>query len=424
MSEPQLPPIWKVVSLEDLLSDPKDLTYGVVQPGSPVSDGVPIVRVKDVRGGTVHCDEPLRIAPGIERDYERSRLRGGELLVTLVGTVGEVAVVPAEMSGWNTARAVAVVRLSSPEEARWVGYCIRSPDGKERIAARVNTTVQTTLNLKDLREFPVPLPPIRERRAIAGVLEALDDKIESTRRLVRLSEAVGRAELARELAGAEGQPWEHAWPDVPLGSALSLIETGDRPKGGVAGIAGGVPSVGAESIVAPGVFDFSKTKYVPRDYFERMRRGVLSSGDVLLYKDGGTPGNFIPKVSMYQDGFPFDEAVLNSHVYRLRISQPYSQGFLYYWLSSERLLDEMWLRGTGAAIPSLNSTNVKGLPLAVPPEDRLRKVLPIVDDLLALLHRTARQQRTLEQLRDALLPELLSGRLRVREAENVIEGVM
>jgi type I restriction enzyme S subunit len=251
----------------------------------------------------------------------------------------------------------------------------------------------------------------------------LDDKIESNRRLVRILEQLGRAELATALAGSGGEAWEDAWPEMNLGDALSLIETGDRPKGGVGEIAAGVPSVGAESIVAPGVFDFSKTKFVPEEYFARMRRGVLQSGDVLLYKDGGTPGNFIPKVSMCQDGFPFEVAALNSHVYRLRVEPPYSQAFLYFWLSSQRLLDEMWLRGTGAAIPSLNSTNVRGLPFPVIPASLLAPVSPVVDGLISYLHRAAREQRTLEQLRDALLPELLSGRLRPREVEEMVGSV-
>jgi type I restriction enzyme S subunit len=251
----------------------------------------------------------------------------------------------------------------------------------------------------------------------------LDDKIESNRRQVALLEQVSRAELAVALAGPAGEPWEYAWPEVQLGEILDLIETGDRPKGGVGEITSGVPSVGAESIVAPGVFDYSKTKFVPVEYFARMRRGVLQSGDVLLYKDGGTPGNFIPKVSMCQEGFPFEVAALNSHVYRLRVRAPYSQAFLYFWLSSQRLLDEMWLRGTGAAIPSLNSSNVKGLPFPVIPSNVLAPVLPIVDELMSLLHRAAREQRTIEQLRDALLPELLSGRLRVREVEEMVGSV-
>jgi type I restriction enzyme S subunit len=126
---------------------------------------------------------------------------------------------------------------------------------------------------------------------------------------------------------------------------------------------------------------------------------------------------------MTQSDFPFAVAAINEHVYRLRIRQPFSQAYLYYWLSSRRMLDEMWLRGTGAAIPGLNSSNVKGLPIAVPPSERLVKILPLVDNLLLDLHQRAKESRVLANLRNTLIPELLSGRLRVKESESMMENV-
>jgi type I restriction enzyme S subunit len=71
-----------------------ELRNVIVQPGAAVPDGVPIVRVSDVRGGRIATAAPLRVAPAIQAAYSRTRLAGGELLLTLVGTVGETAVVP------------------------------------------------------------------------------------------------------------------------------------------------------------------------------------------------------------------------------------------------------------------------------------------------------------------------------------------
>lgn len=277
------------------------------------------------------------------------------------------------------------------------------------------------VKIADLKRIEIRLPPMAEQRAIAGVLGALDDKIESNRRLATTAEELGRVEFESALRPTDGARWAIAWDEVELGSVLSVLETGSRPRGGVAHYTEGVPSIGAESIVKAGHFDFGKTKYVPRDFFDAMRLGKLESGDVLLYKDGGTPGNFVPHVSMTLSGFPFEEAAINEHVYRLRISPPFSQAYLYYWLSSPRMLDEMWLRGTGAAIPGLNSSNVKELPVAVPPIELLERVQPRVDLLMDVVFQRAREARTLELLRDSLLPELLSGRLRVRDAESLLE---
>ena len=84
-----LPDGWQVLPLERLLVGSKELTYGIVQPGSHCQDGVPIVRVADIRDGVIDASDPLRVDPAVEEKYRRSRLSGGELLMTLVGTVGE-----------------------------------------------------------------------------------------------------------------------------------------------------------------------------------------------------------------------------------------------------------------------------------------------------------------------------------------------
>ena len=100
---------WPIVELKGLVQDDRGISYGIVQPGRPVTDGVPIVRVSDVRGGRIDISNPLKVSPTVEASYVRTRLRGGELLVTVVGTIGETAIVSHDIAGWNVARAVAVV---------------------------------------------------------------------------------------------------------------------------------------------------------------------------------------------------------------------------------------------------------------------------------------------------------------------------
>ena len=119
----------------------------------------------------------------------------------------------------------------------------------------------------DFRKLMMPSPPLAEQRAIADVLGAIDDKIESNRRVIKVTEELGRNELGLALRGDDGTLWEYAWPESTLEGVLDVIESGGRPKGGVAGIEEGVPSIGAESIVRAGIFNYSKTKYVPELFF-------------------------------------------------------------------------------------------------------------------------------------------------------------
>jgi type I restriction enzyme S subunit len=133
---------WANTPLSELVEEGRGISYGIVQPGADVPDGVPIIRVKDIRNGQIDSRNPLRVSPEIEAAYSRTRLNGGELLLTLVGTVGESAIVPASLAGWNTARAVAVIPVKDEVGPYWVRIAIQSPAIRARIDSRLNTTVQ------------------------------------------------------------------------------------------------------------------------------------------------------------------------------------------------------------------------------------------------------------------------------------------
>ncbi|AZP70695.1 restriction endonuclease subunit S [Pseudomonas poae] len=185
----------------------------------------------------------------------------------------------------------------------------------------------------------------------------------------------------------------------------------------------GVPSIGAESIVRIGEFDYSKTKYVSAEFFEKMKSGGLQTHDVLLYKDGGKPGVFLPRVSMFGNGFPFEKCGINEHVFRMRLKEPFSQAFLYYWLWSDAVMHELKHRGGKAAIPGINQSDVKELKLLVPSKHVLMRFDEITSPLVSTIFSNSKQARTLTQLRDTLLPRLISGQMRLSEAEAQIEEV-
>lgn len=275
----------------------------------------------------------------------------------------------------------------------------------------------------------VRLPSLAEQQAIAEVLGTLDDKIEANGQLRAVCTSLLRAtfeRLARPglMAVASGSDLPSGWLRGPLDKWLDVLETGSRPRGGVSKYKHGVPSLGAESVSGLAVFDYSKTKYVPEDYFASMRRGIVQNCDVLLYKDGGRPGQFEPHVAMLGEGFPFSTLCINEHVYRLRARAPMTQEYLFCWLSSEPILEEMRRRGTGVAIPGLNSSAVKALPAGFPANGETAEFSALATDLVKQALSSAKEDRLLAELRDTLLPPLLCGELRVHDAEALVEGAV
>ena len=293
---------------------------------------------------------------------------------------------------------------------------------KQSLVRFASGTTHQTIYFPEVKAFHVCIPPSSEQKRITQVLGSLDEKIASNERAGRTLDEVCHGVMER-LRCALATSESPSMGEATLGDVLSVLETGNRPRGGVKGIASGVPSIGAESIVAAGTFDYAKLKFIPDDYYDKLRRGRLADRDVLLYKDGGRPGQFEPHVSMIGEGFPFDRAAINEHVYRMRVKEPYSQDLLYMWLRSNRLVDEMRRRGTGVAIPGLNSNAVKGLPMPPPNAEILSPAQRALAPLITRILRNARQSKTLADLRDLLIPRLISGELRVPATHDIDEAL-
>jgi len=268
------------------------------------------------------------------------------------------------------------------------------------------------LKQSDLSAIPVAYPNPEEQRRIAGVLEAFDDLIETNLNTVASIDDLGR--VLAETLGQESGTW------VPLAEACTAIESGRRPKGGVKGVHQGVPSLGAESVKGLRPFDFSKTKFVPEVFAEGMTRGVLQDMDVLIYKDGGKPGEFFPHALIVGCGYPFSAMVINEHVFRVRADNPLRQGFLYFWLSTDEMMSRMQEAGSRtAAIPGMNLANFGALPVPIPDPEVCAHMMPVLDELATGALTLLAECRDLSAHRDELLPLLMSGKVRVSEVEGV-----
>lgn len=435
--------------LGDLCDPDRGITYGIVKVGDYVAGGVPVIRGGDIREGRIVFDGEKRVSEEVSQQFKRTILRGGEILVNLIAEPGHTAIVPPELAGANVSRDVAVIALNDEINHKYVDYCLKSPMAVSWLNARLQGSVTQKINLGTLRDLPIPTLPRHEQQAIAHVLSTLDGKVELNRRMNETLEGMARAlfkswfvdfdpvrhkdegqepKIPEHVANLFGNSFKDSrlgripsdWGLTRLGDVLSVIETGGRPKGGVRDITEGVPSVGAESIVGIGHFDYGKTKFVPREFFNDMKKGHVQHLDVLLYKDGGRPGVYEPHVTIVGDGFPFAEFCINEHVYRLRTDPTLPQGYLFFWLTSEAAMQEMRTRGTGVAIPGLNSTAVRELAVLEPSVPVLEvfehNISPIVQSILC----NCKESRTLTMLRDTLLPRLISGELRLRDVDRIV----
>ncbi len=184
------PDAWCWATIGGLVEPRRKVAYGVLQPGPDVEDGVPLVRVTDIGDGSIATDRLKKIAPAIAAKFPRTMLFGGEVLLTVVGTIGRVAVVPASLNGANVARAVAVLPLRTDVvSAPWIGHSLGHAPWRRALEAAAHEVARKTLNLEDVRRFVVPVPPLREQARIVAEVERQFSFVDACERAVDVAQA-------------------------------------------------------------------------------------------------------------------------------------------------------------------------------------------------------------------------------------------
>ena len=159
---PKLPEGWCWATLSELSSAINPIGYGVLQPGNEVEDGARLVRVCDLEDGKVLTEQLRTISSEVDNQYIRTRLKGRELLVTVVGTIGRVAIAPNEIAGANVARAVARLTPTDPISASWLLRMLSSSFLQDWLVKGAREVARKTLNIGVLGKTPVPLCSVNE----------------------------------------------------------------------------------------------------------------------------------------------------------------------------------------------------------------------------------------------------------------------
>lgn len=153
---------WEVKRLDELLLNGEKISYGVVQPGDDFPNGVPIVRVGDFKLMTIDKTNLKRINPEIEKAYNRTRLKGDEILIACVGSVGKIALADESLKGFNIVRATAKVRVDENIINRtYLAFHLSQNSIQNYFIAETRTSSQPTLNIKQIEETKILVPSIK-----------------------------------------------------------------------------------------------------------------------------------------------------------------------------------------------------------------------------------------------------------------------
>ena len=305
---------------------------------------------------------------------------------------------------------VLCIRANEKADCKYLYYLLSQQKFFDYVMSGAKGCKMPRGDKSQIMQWQISLPPLAEQKRIADILSAIDDKIELNRRINANLEQQAQALYKSWFVDFEpfGGKMPEDWRVGTLGDIIETIESGSRPKGGSE--TSGVPSIGAEKIERFGHYEYSGEKFINRDYFHKMKRGHVKNGDVLLYKDGAYTG----KTSMVLDGFPYRECAVNEHVFILRTVASKYQFFLYCLMSYPDIRKMVYtLASAKAAQPGLNQTELLGVNIVVPSYNMIKKFNHFITPHMHQIAINALESSRLAQLRDTLLPKLMSGDITV-----------
>ncbi len=380
--------------------------------------GVPVIRGKNL-GDTesyFHDEDFVFVSREKAKSLESNMAHRGDIVFTQRGTLGQVGMIPSDARFDRYVVSQSQMKLTvDPQiaDARFVYAYFRSPRALEFIQQNAIATGVPHINLGILREFPVPVPPIEEQKRIAAVLGALDDKIELNRKMNQTLEEMAQTIFKSWFIDFDGEDYRQVASEV-IATGILTISDGYRAKR-TEFADDGLPFARAGDI-RDGI-RVGNTDLVGWRSVEKADHKVSRASDV-VFTSKGTIGRFAfvtwrdPKV-VYSPQLCFwrsdDHERLN----------PY---FLLLWMQSGEFLRQVAaVAGQTDMAPYVSLRDQRRMLVALPPSDAQTQLGRLVAPMFERIANNRAESDTLAELRDALLPKLISGEIRVPEAEEHIE---
>ena len=243
-----IPNDWTVESLQNLCRS--SITYGIVQCGPHIPNGIPYIRVSDMNSSELNVDEMLRTSPEIASSFGRSKVEEGDIVYALRGKLGEVKMVGTVVSGANLTQGTARIAPKNNIDNRYLLWTLRSPQALKQAVKEAKGSTFVEITLGNLKGISVPLPSSREeQQKIATALSDTDALISELEKLIEKKQAIKTATMQQLLTGKTRLPefalrendTLKAYKDSELGripedwniiriSEIALVQRGASPR--------------------------------------------------------------------------------------------------------------------------------------------------------------------------------------------------
>lgn len=387
---------WDICNLDTLVESDSPICYGILMPGEDQPNGVPVVKVKNFHNGKIDITSLLRTTPEIDNEFRRSKLRRGDVLLSIRGSVGQVAIACEGLDGANITQDTARIRLNGGCHHKFVFFALQSGLLQRQIDINTIGQAVTGINIGEVRRLALPLPPLTEQQKIAAILSTWDRAIELTERLIAAKQKRKNALMQLLFSGKlrlpkyQGLKWKkcHLGDVATNSSGRNVKPTQTRIVYSVTNSVGMVPM--DEEVIGQNI---ERYKAVSRfDFaYNPMRINV---GSIAMW-NGDDDVLVSPDYVVFRCGPELDAEFLN----HFRKS--------YYW---HHFVNSS---GGGSVRVRIYFSDLADIKLKLPPIDEQRAIAAVLNAQDKELDLLRRKCDALKEQKKGLMQQLLTGRVRV-----------
>jgi len=463
-----IPNDWHVNTLEKVTKNKRPISYGIVQTGPEIYDGVPCLRVLDIVNGTINTSNLIHTTAQISNSYKRTQLKVNDLVIPLRGKVGEVGLIETKLVGANLTRGVALIALEEEHSPQFFKQALCSEGSKNRLLNSMNGSALQEISIGTLRSFKLAMPKLlEEQTAIANALSDVDALLTELENLIAKKQAIKTATMQQLLTGktrlpqfafysdikspedaVEGKHKHSSAANVNVGAsddgALASQESGgmdSRCKGTKTIELGEIPEdwevrnlpevvwyqegpglrnwqftnkglkvINVTNLQESGFLNLDKTdRHITWEEYEKTYKHFSCDvGDLVIASSGNS---YCKSSIVRQTDLPL---LMNTSVIRFKAKQGIDRLYMTVYLRSKFFKDQIDLMITGGAQPNFGPFHLNKvlIPLPTSKEEQtvIATILTDMDNEIQTLEQRLSKTR---QIKQGMMQELLTGKTRL-----------
>ena len=372
-----------------------------------VDVGTPLITVKNLGNNRITLNKIDHVSDYDVKRLSKFILKEGDIVFSRVGYVDRRAYITCKEAGWLFSGSTLRIRVTdfSIINPKFLSYYFGQKSVKETIKNLSVGATRPSLNTKLLEDLDICVPPLPEQHAIAIILSSLDDKIELLHRQNETLEALAQT-LFRQWFIEE---MKEGWIEGPLSDYCDVIDClhSKKPEK-IEPEENSKFLLQVYNISQQGCIDLTKKYYVSdEDYYEWVRRIELSSGDLIISKTGRVGA--IAQIPYYL------KTGIGRNLVAIHPKKPFTCEYLKDLMLSKWMRRNIFLKTSdGTILQSLHVKSISALPVIFPGERCVKQYSEMIRPIHRKIMENLKSIDVVNDLRDTLLPKLMSGEVRVR----------